>query len=76
MWAITKSQSMFEKILITWFLASTFMSKIEMWTLNHISFGGTCRKPEIENVVVPTMGIYCFFSISFFPPASFPTVIE
>jgi len=40
--------------------------------LNHISFGGTWRKPEYVDVVVPTIGHLLSFHILVLSTAKFP----
>ena len=46
--------------------------KREVDTLNHISFGGTWRKPEHVDVVVSTIGHLLSFHILVLSTAKFP----
>ena len=40
--------------------------------LNHIPFGGTCRKPETTDVVVPTIGHLLFLCCLVLSTGKFP----
>ena len=63
MWAITKAKSLSCKIQITT-ASGKYLVETKCGHLNHIPFGGTWRKPETTDVVVPTIGhllfLYCF----------------
>jgi len=48
------------------------LKKRNVDTLNHIPFGGTCRKPGNEDVVVPTIGHLLLLYISVLSTGKFP----
>ena len=73
MWAITKAKSLSCKIQITTASGKYLpQGKRNVDTLNHIPFGGTCRKPGNEDVVVPTIGHLLLFYFSVLSTGKFP----
>ena len=73
MWAITKAKSLSCKIQITTVSGKYLLQgKRNVDTLNHIPFGGTCRKPEYVDVVVPTIGHLLSFHILVLSTGKFP----
>ena len=73
MWAITKAKSLSCKIQITTASGKYLpQGKRNVDTLNHIPFGGTCRKPKKEDAVVPTIGHLLFSHFLVLSTGKFP----